>query len=98
MFYEGCVVCKSANRKSTKCTSKITLEQLIKGTDCHLQHYVHKQIRRTEGGLSSFHLQCKTYKRMNQYEDLSKSLSDPRDPSHQVQDLNPWVMETDDSY
>ena len=59
------------------------MDQVIKGTHCHLKEYVNDQTINRAVCLSEYHLKCKTYKRINQFDDSN----------HDIKESKLWMME-----
>ena len=83
-------------RNNSSAPMDVSKDKIIQGTSCHMKDYVMDQVSSMEGGWSSFHLQAKTFQRFNQINDFSNRLNNTEDPGLQIQDVNPWMMETDD--
>ena len=71
-------------RNSSNVPMDINKGQIITGTHCHMKRYVDDNTINKEVCLSAYHLQCKTYKRLNQYAS-----------QQDVQDRNLWIMQED---
>ena len=83
-------------RNNSSCTMEIVKGQIIQGTSCHLYNYVMDQVDNIEGGWSSFHLQAKTFQRINQFNDFSYRMDHQENMEPKLIDINPWMMEIDD--
>ena len=73
---------------------KLEKHQIIKGTDCHFKNYVNNNTIHKKVCYSSYHLQCKTYKRMNQFNNMVQESSSTRyETNHQIEENNQWIMQ-----
>ena len=74
----------------------IKKHQLIKGAQCHLQDYVNQNTIDKNVCMPAYHLQCKTFKLMNQFQDDIQTLSDSKiTENKKVIDCNKWNMQSD---
>ena len=74
---------KVSIRNSLNVPMDIKINQVIRGTNCHLRGYVNNQTITKEVCLSEYHLKCKTYKRINQFDDSN----------HDTKESKLWMME-----
>ena len=83
-----------AIRNNANYPLKIKNHQLIKGTDCHLRSYVNNNTIKKNVCYSSYHLQCKTYKRMNQFHNEAQKASSTKHENNQnIKEDNQWIMQ-----
>ena len=81
-------------RNSSKHNLRIRKQQLLKGVQAHMQDYVSQKTDDQHTGIAAYHLQCKTFKLMNQFQDGIDELSNKKQPSNpKVLDCNPWEMQ-----
>ena len=74
----------------------IKKHQLIKGAQCHLQDYVNQNTIDKNVCMPAYHLQCKTFKLMQQFQDDIQTLSDSKiTENKKVIDCNKWNMQSD---
>ena len=83
-------------RNSSKHTLNIRKQQLLKGVQAHTQEYVSLKTEDQHVGIAAYHLQCKTFKLMNQFQDNIDKLSNKKQTNNpKVLDCNPWEMQND---
>ena len=59
-----------------------------------MQDYVSQKTDDQHTGIAAYHLQCKTYKLMNQFQDGIDEISNKkRQNNPEVLDFNPWEMQ-----
>ena len=69
-------------RNNSNVPINIKIDQLINGTHCHLKEYINNHTVHKDVCLSAYHLKCKTYKRLNQYNDSNQNFKE----------CNLWMM------